>query len=119
MKVIMFQDRFAEMVRNGDKRQTIRPIRENPINQLDKISLRRWTGKPYRSKQEVLKESFCVFTTDISIDEKGAEVNGKRMPAWVLNGVADQDGFDGCQSMIEFFRKTYGLPFHGVLIQWN
>lgn len=61
MKIIkLFQPRFAPMVKDGTKLNTIRPLpkRERDMPQVGwDISLREWSGKPYRSKQRVLKES--------------------------------------------------------------
>jgi hypothetical protein len=65
MRVIMFQDRFAELVRGGDKCQTIRwSARCRPG---DVLSLRRWTGKPYRSKQETLREAVCTAVSPVAM----------------------------------------------------
>jgi hypothetical protein len=52
MKVLMFQPRFAPLVEAGTKTQTIRPVRRRPIVVGDELSLRAWTGLPYRSPQQ-------------------------------------------------------------------
>jgi hypothetical protein len=61
MIVYMFQDRFSELVRDGSKRQTIRKGLPR-CKPGDTMSLRRWTGKPYRSKQEELRVAVCTET---------------------------------------------------------
>jgi hypothetical protein len=49
----MFQDRFADKVRDGRKLHTIRKTARCKVG--DTLSLRRWSGTPYRSKQELLR----------------------------------------------------------------
>jgi hypothetical protein len=79
----------------------------------DVLSLRRWTGKPYRSKQEILRESVCSALTPIQINR------------WGIPCVADddklarRDGFIGWREMREWFERTHGLPFHGWIIEWS
>jgi hypothetical protein len=36
-----------------------------------------------------------------------------------LNEFAIADGFNNWQELVEFFESTHGLPFTGVLIQWD
>lgn len=60
MRVLMFKEQFAEAVKSGTKLQTIRPPRKRPINVNDVLSLRKWTGRPYASKQQCL----AIPTTD-------------------------------------------------------
>jgi hypothetical protein len=36
-----------------------------------------------------------------------------------LNKFAIADGFNNWQELVEFFESTHGLPFTGVLIQWD
>lgn len=60
MIVLMCQDQFVPKILDGSKLTTIRRIRKrgNP-KPGDILSLRRWTGKPYRSKQEEIKIVKC------------------------------------------------------------
>lgn len=106
MRVILFQDRFAELVRAGTKRQTIREkARCKPGSQL---SLRRWTGKPYRSKQEHLREAMCLCVQGVFIDES-------TIPD---DDFAKADGFKNWAELLGWFRETHGLPFKGEVVRW-
>ena len=112
MRVILFQDRFAELVRTGQKKQTIR--KKARCKPGDELSLRKWTGKPYRSKQETLLNTKCKEVGAIRIEDGPA-------PAGVLmivEGWAHADGFSSFIEMQEWFRKTHGLPFEGEVITW-
>ena len=120
MKVLMFQNGFAEMVKNGTKKQTIRRLGKREIKAGDILSLRRWTGKPYRSKQEVLKETKCfasaqitIFTDEVLLTFLGFDIDVKK------EHLAQMDGFSSWSDMLTWFKKTHGLPFEGNLIRWE
>jgi hypothetical protein len=125
MKVIMFQPRFAPLVASGAKPHTIRKQRKNPIKVGDKLSLRTWLGKPYRSKQKVLREGFCICTRGIEITNLGFSVSVYGRDKWLIldiescDKLAKKDGFANAGEMIQWFRDTHGLPFEGVLIEWS
>lgn len=112
MKVIMFQPRFAPLVASGVKPYTIRKPRKNPIKVGDKLSLRTWTGKPYRSKQKILRDTVCVNVEPFKMDTHFI---------WQLGSddLAKRDGFADAGDMVRWFKDTHGLPFEGVLIEWK
>jgi len=114
VRVILFQDQFAEKVREGSKRQTIRQTARCKVG--DWVSLRRWTGKPYRSKQEVLRTDVCTAVMPVRVDYGVASVGGV-----VVDGqdLAALDGFKDCEEMRDWFGATHGLPFLGWLIEWS
>ena len=103
----MFQPRFHDAVRSGEKTQTIRPPRKRPIKPGDYLSLRRWIDRPYRSKQKILRMAHCESCEPITID---AGFNDNEM--------ALADGFADAAEMREWFANTHGLPFSGELIRW-
>ena len=114
MRVLMFQDRFAGKVRDGSKRQTIRKTAR--CKPGDVLSLRRWKGKPYRSKHEIMRtvmctavESACVYRRDVLIG--GQYEDSER--------IAKADGFVDFGEMALWFGITHGLPFEGYLIRWS
>jgi hypothetical protein len=110
----MFQDRFAGKVRDGSKTQTIRKAAR--CKPGDVLSLRRWTGKPYRSRQETLLEAVCTRVDGIRIDNDGVSV-----PGWTVgcaDEVARRDGFADFGEMLLWFGVHHGLPFEGHRIQW-
>jgi hypothetical protein len=114
MRVILFNDWFADMVRDGRKRQTIRQVARFQIG--DALSLRRWTGAPYRSKQEVLLETVCTGLWSVHIHPDRALIDNCFASRTAL---ALSDGFLSYAEMLLWFDKTHGLPFNGVIIGWN
>jgi uncharacterized protein YqfB (UPF0267 family) len=128
MRVILFQSRFAPMVQSGKKTQTIR--KKARCKPGDQLSLRIWTGKPYRSKQKIFLSTVCVSVKKISIghgllrdeiDQEGdmISIDGFLLPSKDRAVLARSDGFECATDMLEFFKQNYGLPFHGELIQWS
>lgn len=119
----MFQDRFADKVESGLKPHTIRKARKRPIAVGDRLSLRKWLGKPYRSKQKILRESECKDVREIEITNHGFYIN--RGTNWLILGndwcerLAKKDGFANAREMIQWFDDTHGLPFIGNLIEWS
>src|SRR4051812_24376838 len=96
MIVLMFQPRFAPLVESGKKRQTIRPTRKRPIKTGDRLSLRTWTGKPYRSKQQYLLTSVVTRTQRIEIWTEGGiiAIDGQRLDFDRMLNMAQADGFN-------------------------
>lgn len=120
MRVILFQDRFAALVRDGGKLHTIRKTARCMAG--DKLSLRRWTGKPYRSQQEILKEVECQWVCPVNIGHgpsmDGISLDGMALDVGRRASLARDDGFNSATEMLDWFRNTHGLPFEGFLIQW-
>lgn len=122
MTVLTFQPRFAPLVADATKLQTIRPPRKRPIRVGDRLSLRRWTGEPYRSKQEVLREAVCTRISAVLI------IPGEFEPHVCIDNLiltdptaerfARDDGFEDLADLIAWFSDTHALPFTGTLIGW-
>jgi len=120
MSTIMFQPRFAPMVEQGIKLQTVRPIGKRPRKVGDVVSLRQWSGLPYRSKQIILRDKVtltrvqpCTIALDyphpITVD--GQPVDADRF--------ARYDGFATALELLTWFRREHSLPFSGQLIVWE
>ena len=129
----MFQPLFHQAIRTGTKRSTIRlKARCKPG---DDLSLRAWTGKPYRSKQRLLKEVQCarvqqirlepgqwplrVFTSPFGGDWQ--ELGDPEMMALAeREGFVRADGFPDVEGMRIWFdhQVPRGTPFVGELIEW-
>jgi hypothetical protein len=128
MIVKTFKDQFAPLVREGIKNQTVRPVPKRPQDipkAGDVISLRRWTGKPYRSKQEVLRESIVTAVQPVRIHEGGAGSRCHPWSEWIdwahvedLNDFAKADGFASFEEMRAWFTEQHGLPFEGMTTYW-
>ena len=110
----MFQDRFAALVADGTKRQTIRAVARCAVG--DTLSLRRWTGKPYRSKQETLRQAVCTAVRAVTISHFDAAIDGRPTSG---QHIAVCDGFCDWEDMRDWFERTHGLPFRGALIEWG
>ena len=115
MRVILFQDRFAAMVKTGLKHQTIR--KSARCKPGDILSLRRWSGKPYRSRQELLRTETCTAVKPILITNTGIYVDGRWCESFP-HDMARADGFVDFGEMVLWFGVTHGLPFCGELIDW-
>lgn len=114
--ILMFQPRFARLVESGEKLQTVRPVRKRPIFPGDMLSLREWTGAPYRSKQRLLGESPCIGVSPVDIKQWGVLVRTAGFDAELF---AKRDGFSNFSDMRSWFESEHGLPFSGELIQWQ
>lgn len=111
-----FKPQFAPRVESGEKRQTIRPTPKVMPRPGDIFDARQWTGLPYRSKQRKLGEWPVVRVAQCTINSQGVVyIDGELAP----KGFAKADGFCGSCAMINWFRDTHGLPFSGILIEWD
>lgn len=128
MKVIMFQPRFAALIQAGTKTTTIRPVRKRRIEVDDILSLRRWKGKPYRSKQEWLATYRCRKVERISIysipccsDPLAIFLGGRGLLSKSASRrLALKDGFSSANEMAEWFIRNHGWTvFRGVRIHWK
>jgi hypothetical protein len=108
MRVLTFQDQFVEKIRDDSKTQTIR--RKALCRPGDMLSLRRWTGRPYHSKQEIIKEVVCLSVVKIYLSKENSVILPKN--------IAIDDGFSGTEAMIAWFETVHGLPFYGEVIKW-
>ena len=117
--VRMFKPQFAPLVLSGEKCQTIRPTPKRMPKAGDRISLRMWMGKPYRSKQCVLRESTITDVQPVIIDDQHFTVRGTVLTETEEWNMAKADGFNTVKDMIEWFNFTHGLPFVGVIIKWH
>lgn len=84
----------------------------------DTLSLREWTGKPYRSKQRELKRVSLIAWYDVMIEKDRLRVWGGEMNEAKREEFARKDGFESWAEMVEWFETTHGLPFQGVLFTW-
>lgn len=138
MPSLNFQNQFVKLIESGKKRQTIRPVRKNPIKVGDKLYL--FTG--LRTKKcrrlvtplnvmvsdgslyyrEYYYENYviCKSVEKIKISFYTIEIGGFQYSYDNTRAktIALQDGFNKYNDFILFFEKQYGLPFEGVLIKW-
>lgn len=118
--VRMFQPRFARAVADGTKRQTVRPVPKRPVSPGDHLSLRRWSGAPYRSPQVELARGVVTDVTPIGISRGGVTLAADILDTFADNDAfARADGFRDWADLIAWFSATHSLPFEGVLIRWR
>lgn len=116
----LFQPRFADLVETGKKKQTIRAAPKRMPIAGDHISLRTWTGKPYRSKQRILRESEITQVSTVVILPEGYSTQAGTFTSLAFrNHFARKDGFKNWDDMTNWFQQTHNLPFTGILIQWK
>ena len=116
----LFQPRFADQVESGIKKQTIRLTPKRMPQVGDHISLRTWTGKPYRSKQRILRESIITEVDTITIcHDRFIRCGYTYTAPYYRNSLAVADGFTDWADMITWFQDNHQHPFSGILIQWD
>lgn len=86
----------------------------------DKVSLRMWSGLPYRSPQTILLESVISEISEVLIEEDLLSIRTAdgSYPPTSKEEFSKADGFDSWDDMVKWFSKTHGLPFLGALIKW-
>jgi len=121
----MFKPQFAGLVERGEKLQTVRPMPKRMPKTGDRISLRAWSDKPYRSKQKLLAEGIITHVDRIEITNDGVTLLPETNMAATLRvqvprgSFAVADGFSCWEEMRQWFEHQHGLPFSGVLIRWT
>ncbi len=108
---------FKDKIISGSKRQTIRGIRKNPIKEGETLYM--W-WKQRSPQREKLGEATCIKVSKIDIETRFIRLNDELInDIDSLDKVAIADGFDNWFCMMEWFADTHGLPFTGVLIEWD
>ena len=119
MPELNFQKRFAAAVESGEKCQTIRAYRKDGRDPKVGDTLYLFTGM--RTKQcRRLGEAVCTSVHRFQL------TRSRRMCIYddfdedeTTASIAEKDGF-GCEAeMLDWFDKTHGLPFEGLLIRWE
>ncbi len=121
--VRMFKPRFAALVASGKKRQTIRPLPKRMPKVGDILDAREWSGKAYRSPQRKLGEYTISAIHAVTIRPWNFEIAGLSLThprnTSLLDRAARADGFADFGEMFEWFEREHGLPFSGILIEWE
>lgn len=118
----MFMPRFAPLVKERQKLQTVRPNRKIPIKVGDELSFRQWSGTPYASPQIVLGESVCTKTEPFTLTRTSSDMSFIYLGSSVCcddDGFARADGFESFQDMVKWFTENHKLPFDGTVIYWK
>lgn len=117
----MFKPQFAELVKSGQKRQTIRPMPKRMPKAGNLESWRQWKGRPYRPGQIELAQVRLTSVQVIHIDHQGAFIGGPLSGQLISEEDQDNfaiaDGFKNFGELLFWFDKQHGLPFKGILIK--
>lgn len=113
MRVILFQPRFAALVRSGAKTQTMRKKAGCKVGYT--LSLRKWSGQPRKSKHVLIKDVVCKSVVPVYVDAVQVMIDGRHVDQ---EEFARKDGFGYFGEMVHWIATTHGLPFHGELISW-
>ncbi len=110
--------KFIDKILSGEKTQTIRLVRKNPIKVGDTLYL--YSG--LRTKNaKLLKKVRCKDVKKIKIipDIKKIFIDGV-YSLLVYPNFTYTDGFDTTNDFFDFFKKTYKENvFDGVVIYWE
>ena len=117
MKYFLFEPKLASAIEAGTKWHTIR--KRGTCETGAMISLRRWTERPYRSKQAEIKRVQCKRVRKFEITATEMRINDAALNMDAMTCLAYSDGFDSVDEMFGFFQKAYGLPFNGEIIEWE
>ncbi|RCW84867.1 hypothetical protein [Paracoccus lutimaris] len=114
-----FQTRFADAVASGQKCQTIRAQRKDGRHAQPGDRLQLYTGMRTKACRKLIDpDPVCAGIEPVVIDANGIHLSdGRSVPNPDM--LARWDGFASFAEMAEWFDKTHGLPFTGMLIQWD
>ena len=119
MNFVLFQSTFASLVESGAKQQTVQAAPKRMPQRGDHLSLRDWTGKPYRSQQRILREATVDWVQKIEMTATGIALDGQPLSAHQADAFAKADGFLGANDFIGWYNFMHGLPFEGICIFWK
>ena len=127
MPALNFMRQFADAVRHGEKRQTVRaPRKDGRPHAKRGDTIRLYTGMRTKSC-ELLAEATVTRVVAIRIEPTCMYLNGKMVPSAIYdrnceqtdNAFAKADGFDSFMEMASWFDDVHGLPFEGTVIHWD
>ena len=118
MPALNFKKQFAGLVESGEKRQTIRALRKDGRNPRPGQTLYLYTGMRTAFCRK-LGEAQCLSVRQIAITEsKCIEFDTRPATSEEEEKIIRDDGFKCWHDFYDFFEKTHGLPFYGLLISW-
>jgi hypothetical protein len=126
MPLYNFKVRFADAVATGQKCQTIRKRRRGDRDPKVGDTLYLYTG--IRTKRaRKLRQAITTRVRPIRIDARMQE--GALQPLVTLDDdvltiddvrmLANKDGFRDAREFLSWFEEVHGLPFAGILIEWQ
>lgn len=120
--VLLFERRFVEAIKDGQKTHTIRPIRKRTIRAGDQLLLRHWQEKPYRSRQVQFAAVVVTAVRDFYIrllHPVEIVVDGCLLPLSDAAELARRDGFASPVELHAWHELHYGNDHEKQLIEWK
>lgn len=118
MPLFNFHKQFAADVESGKKRQTIRARRKDGIRPQVGQTAFLYTGTRTKACRKLgeypIKAVRLVFISEFGALGKEGLFDANKS----LDEFAHDDGFESWKAMVDWFKKTHGLPFEGDLIKW-
>lgn len=131
MAALNFKAQFAEDVEDGRKRRSIRAPRKDGRDPKAGDDLQLYTGMRQKGCRK-LGAAKCWRVRTVEIDGTGVTLDGFRLyggyalayeggvqPDRYDGDFAMADGFHGFGDLRDFFEEQHGLPFKGLLIEWQ
>ena len=124
MPALNFKPQFVAKIQHGSKRTTIRAIGKRTIKEGDFLYLYtgqrtancKLIGTAYCSDISLIRITEAEIRLQLGVYEK---IKWLRVDHDALKSMYENDGFSSFVEMRDFFRKQYGLPFEGQLIEWR
>lgn len=116
MPALNFKRDFVDAIQRGEKRQTIRQVRNRQIRPGDKLAL--YTGMRTAQCWKI-GDAICEDVRPIQITEREMMLAGRPLETLEQMDMARADGFSSHIDMRLFFKRLYGLPFTGVVIRFR
>jgi ASC-1-like (ASCH) protein len=94
--VLLFDERFVDLIKSGEKKQTLRKSRERKIRVGDTLDLRCWEGVPFKSKQQHLLTKTATKVYQVAVYTRSENIyNTSSAFATVINNYefAVKEGF--------------------------
>lgn len=124
VKILMFKRRFVPMIEIGVKISTIRGY-GNKVQVGDTVSMRYWSGAPYRSKTVEFWMDTVASIEPCLIGHSTSDVficvgqNHRHISYDSRHAIARGEGFKDWWEMSQFFIAMHDLPFCGKIIRWQ
>ena len=118
-----FKKQFADVVRRGEKRQTIRRRRADGRDPRIGERMALYTGMRTSSCRKlgecvVDRRRAIVIELDGEPKRVVVTVDGQRLHPKDIRKIGQADGFASAGELVEWFAKEHDLPFYGYVYNW-
>jgi hypothetical protein len=110
---------FREKFLSGEKIHTIRANEKSHFKDGDVISVREWSGKPYRSKQVVIRDGVKIGVEPVALDHDDNIADFMEPVAAPFKTIAKNDGLREVDFVDWFFPPSSKHDFTGDIIHFT